>query len=114
MALLAPVSFPAEPTAVDIAASAVAASAGGDTFRNVGRTGFWVANTSGAPRTVTFDAPMKCNHGFNHDSAVIVADGFSGLIARFFDPTRFNDESQIVTATYSSEAGLAVAVVRLE
>ena len=116
MAALTIISYPEEPTSefdVDAQAEAVEASAGGDTFVNAGTTGFWAQNTSGSPRTVTFDAPRACNHGFQHDAAITVADGFEGFIRIGFDPSRFNaTTTNTVSVTYSSEAGLKVAAVR--
>lgn len=111
MATLTPVIFSAEPTALDIAASAVAAASGGDEFVNVAKTGFWIANASGGPETVTFDAPSTCNFDATHDAAVVVPDGFAGFIAHKLLASRFNDADGKVQVTYSSETGLTVAAV---
>lgn len=117
MAALTLITYPAEPTAefdIDAQAEAVAADVAGDTFLNSGTVGFWVKNTSGSPRTVTFDAPQACNFGVLHDAAVVVADAFEGFIWVGFESSRFTDESTgRVTATYSSEVGLKVAAVRV-
>lgn len=116
MAALTIITYPAEPTAefdIDGEAEAVSASSGGDTFVNSGTVGFWVKNTAGVARTVTFDAPRACNFGFTHDAAVVVADGFEGFVWVDFDADRFNSDAQIVSVTYSSEVGLKVAAVRL-
>lgn len=116
MAALTLITYPAEPTTefdIDGEAEAVSAAAGGDTFTNAGVVGFWVKNTSGSPRTVTFDAPRYCDHGFQHDEAIVVADAFEGFIKMGFESSRFNSDGAVVTATYSSEAGLKVAAVRL-
>ncbi len=114
MATLTVFVFPEEPSDFDIAAIDVSATAGGDTFANAGVTGFWVDNTSGAERTVTFDAPNLCSDGFLHDAAVVVDIAFTGFIAHKFDPARFNTSTGMVVVTYSdSGAGLTVAAVRL-
>lgn len=115
MAALTIIEFPDEPTAeFDIEAQAefVSASAGGDTFQNDGRTGLYVNNSSGSPRTVTISGARNCNHGFEHDAAIVVADGFAGFVRHDFPTNRFSDANGVVSITYSSEAGLEVAAVR--
>lgn len=112
MAVLTVVDFPAEPAAFDIAAELEAAAAGGDTFENNGRTGLYVRNSSGSPKTLTIDAPRACNHGFTHDAVIVVADGFEGFVATELPANRFNSGSGIVSLTYSA-AGLDVAAIRL-
>lgn len=117
MALLTLIDFPDEPTSeldIDAHASSVAAAAGGDSFPNPSRVAFWVKNTAGAPRTVTFAAQRACEYGFTHDLAVTVADGFEGILVKSFDAGRFNDSNNRVQVTYSSEAGLDVAAVRMD
>lgn len=116
MATLTRIQFDDEPNALDIAghADTDAAAGGGDQFLNTGNTGFWVQNTSGSPRTVTFNAANACDHGFTHDAAVVVADGFEGFIASRLNAQRFNDDSGYVQVTYSAATGLLVAAVRLD
>ncbi len=113
MAVLTPVNAGQEPTPHDFAAQTVAAAAGGDTFQNAGKTGFFVVNSSGGPETVTFAAVGLCSHGQLHPAAVIVPDGHSDFIATEFDSTRFNDPNGDIAVTYSSEVGIAVIPVRL-
>lgn len=115
MATLAVIAFAEEPNALDIDAHAgsVAATVSGDEFLNAGTTGFWVKNTGGASRTVTFQAAHDCNYGVEHDAAVAVADGFTGFIATRFNAQRFNDDNGRVQVTYSAVTGLVVAAVRL-
>lgn len=114
MAVLSVVEFPSEPAAFDITAEDgfVPAEAGGDSFENKGRTGLYVSNSSGSPKTITVVSQRKCNHGFNHDAVIIVADGFEGFVATEFENDRFNTPAGIVSLTYSA-AGLDVAAVRL-
>lgn len=114
MAVLTVVEFPDEPTAFDITADPgfVPAAAGGDTFENKGRTGLYVENTSGGPITLTIVAQRQCNHGFSHNAAIVVADGFAGFVATEIENDRFNSPAGIVSLTYSA-AGLDVAAVRL-
>lgn len=116
MAELTLITFPDEATTefdIDAETESVAASAGGDTFRNSGKVGFWAKNTSGSPRVLTFDAPKNCNHGFAHDQVITVADGFEGFVKIDFDSTRFQDSTGLVTVTYNDETGLDVAAVLL-
>ena len=118
MATLTRITYPEEPTAafdIDAQVEAVSADAAGDDFHNGAGTkmGFWVKSTAGAQRTVTFDAPSECNHGFMHDEAITVPDAFEGFIKIGFDGSRFNDANGDVSVTYDNEAGLEVAAVIL-
>lgn len=114
MAVLTVIDFPDEPEAFDIEGEAgfVNAAAGGDTFKNDGKTGLYVVNASGAPKTITVSAPRKCSNGFTHDAAIVVPDGFAGFVATEFEIDRFNSSSGVVSLAYSA-TGLQVAAVRL-
>jgi hypothetical protein len=116
MATLTVITFPSEPTAsfdIDGEAESVAAAVGGDEFRNIGSTAFWAKNASGGPITITFAAQTACEYGVTHDLAVVVADGFEGIIVSSFDAVRFNDANGLVQVTYSDVTSLDVAAVRL-
>lgn len=113
MAVLTVLNFPDEPEAYDIAGSAVSADVAGDTFQNDEKTGFWIDNQSGGPVTVTFDAPGDCDQHFTHDAAVVVADAFTGFIAKNLPHARFGSTSRTVAVTYSGVTSVSVAAVRI-
>ncbi len=93
--------------------TAAAAAGGGDEFENTDeRTIFRAINGSGAPITVTIDAPSTCNHGFNHDIAGAVPAGETWDFGPF-DKERFNDSSSLVQVTYSGVTSLTVAAIRV-
>jgi hypothetical protein len=90
-----------------------AAAAAGDTFANNGRTFLVVKNANvAATRTVTINSLVNCNQGFDHDVAVVVAISSEEWIGPF-EPSRFNNSSGSVSATYSSEADLTVAAISI-
>lgn len=88
-----------------------AAANGGDTFANPNeRITFRVVSTAGVQRTLTISAQNNCNHGFTHDIVQTIEDGESWTFGPF-DRERFNNAQGQIAATYSSEVGLAVAVI---
>jgi len=96
----------------------VAASAGGDKMANDGKTILRIVNGAGAGRTVTVTAVQTTAvvPGFGTlprgNIAVVTANGETWDVGPF--PTAFNDANGDVGWTYSSEAGLTVAAVRVE
>lgn len=114
MAVLSIVTFPSEPAAFDITADDgfVAAAVGGDTFENIGKVALFVENTSGGPITLTIAAQRECNHGFLHNSTIVVPNNFSGFVATELENDRFNSPLGVVSLTYSG-VGLNLAAVRL-
>ncbi len=114
MPALTVIDFPDEPEAFDIEADAgfVSADAGGDTFTNDGKTMLYAKNTSGAGRTITVAAARQCSHGFSHNAAISVPDGFAGFVATDFENDRFSDAAGVVSMTYDNNVGLEVAAVR--
>ena len=115
MPALTVIDFPDEPEGFDIEAQAEFVSAGGvgDTFQNDGKTGLYVKNASGAPITVTIVANRDCDHGFRHNAAPTVPDGFAGFIAMSLANDRFNTDQGIVQIGYSDVTNVEVAAVRM-
>lgn len=94
-----------------------AASAGGDAFGNDGRVFLRVKNSHGsASRTVTFASQIPTaavpQGAAAANVAVAVAAGKDFLFGPF-DPAGFNDANGRVVVTYSTEADLTVAAVKL-
>lgn len=114
MATLAVVSFPAEPQAFDIEASAVAATPLGDRFLLDGVTGFWIHNGP-MITTVRFMATRLCEHGDLHNAIVFVSPGFVGFLAATLDPRRFADGDGEVEVLYTGAdiSAALVAAVRI-
>lgn len=88
----------------------VAASAGGDTFANDGRTMLHVKNAGAGAVDVTIDSAANCNFGFDHNIVVNVPAGGERMIGPF-PPDRFNGANG-VAVTYSAIAGVTVAAVK--
>ena len=92
----------------------VAGAEAGDTFYNDGRTFLHVKNGNGAAsRTVTINSLVNCSQGHDHDIAVVVPLSSEKMIGPF--PTsRFNNSSNVASVTYSDEADLTIAAIKLE
>lgn len=89
-------------------ATPIAASAGGDSIPGDGRTRLLVQNPTGAPITITVDAPNPDNFGITDNSHDVAAVSIPAGAFRLFGPfpaERFNDANQRVQLTYSA-AGL--------
>lgn len=105
----------AQTSLAGVALGAVAAAGGGDSFQNDGATALYVKNGSGAPITVTADAPNADNFGIidnAHDSPATIAAGAERLLGPF-PPGRFNDANGRVQLTYSGVTSLTVAPFRI-
>lgn len=89
-----------------------AASAGGDTFSNDGKTVLRVKNDGAASVDVTFTAQRKCNQGFLHDEVGTVAAGAEETFGPF-EWSRFNDDTQKVHVSYSDATSVTLAAVRV-
>jgi len=91
-----------------------AASVGGDTFTNDGKTILVVKNAHATlSRTLTFDVPNIDNFGISGsalDRAVVVLALTTQYIGPF-SKAKFNDANNKVTVTYSSEADLTMQAV---
>jgi hypothetical protein len=89
------------------------AASGGDTFVNNGRTFLVVKNGHATlTRTITIDSLTNCNQGFDHN-LTITAPAVSEIWIGPFEPSRFNNSSGAVSATYSTEANLTVAAITI-
>lgn len=86
-----------------------AAAAGGDTFKNTGRTVLRVKNGGGGPVTVTVQAATACNHGVEHDSVSVVAAAGDVTIG----PFPVNQFGSNPTVNYSGVVTVTVAVINL-
>lgn len=94
-------------TASGLALSTAAASAGGDTLANDGKTLLVVVNSHSAAWTVTITAPFPCNHGSIHSVAFSVGAGVTRYFGPF-SPARFGDP---IAITYSGVTALAVGAM---
>lgn len=90
----------------------VAANAGGDTFKNDGRTFFAVKNASASPITVTFTTPGKVSGVDIVDPVVTVTNATTRDIGPF-NPSVFNAASGLVSVAYSAVATVTVCPKRL-
>lgn len=104
-------------TRAGVDASLAAAANGGDAFANDGQVFFRVKNSHGSTsRTVTFAAQLPAGAipqgAAATNLAVAVAAGDDTFIGPF-DPAGFNDSNGRVVVTYSSEADLTVAAMKL-
>jgi hypothetical protein len=107
MAVLAvqPISRPG------LAPAYAAAGAAGDSFDgNDGRVFLHFKNTNAATRTVTVNSVIPCDQGSDHDIAVIVPATTGDVMIGPLDPVRFGASP---TFTYSANANLTVAAIRL-
>jgi hypothetical protein len=99
-------------TVAGVAASFVAASAGGDTIAAGGnaKTRLHVINNSGSAVTVTFAGVVACNQGATHNATATVAAGATEYIqvpSQSIDPTTGN-----VGVTYSAVTSVTVAATQ--
>ena len=90
----------------------VAANAGGDTFKNDGRTQFRVKNASASPITVTFTTPGKVSSVDISDPAMTVTNATTKTFGPF-PPNVFNTASGLVQVAYSAVATVTVCPERL-
>ena len=90
-----------------------AGSSGGDYFANNSKVLVYFKNANaGVVRTITIHSQVDCDEGSEHDVSVEVP--ISGeIMVGFLKAGRFNDVSGDVLMTYSSEADLTIAVIRI-
>lgn len=94
--------------------SYAAASAGGDSFDNDGRTVLHVKNTNASSRTVTVASQKPAVPGLAPSNNAVSVPATTG--ERFigpFDPTVWNDSNGDVQVTYSADAGVTIAAIRI-
>lgn len=88
-----------------------AAAAGGDTFKQSGRTYLHVKNGDASAHTVTINSVQSCDQGFDHDIAVNVPAGGERLLGPFGD--RFRNVDGEVEATYDAITSVTVAAFQI-
>lgn len=90
----------------------VAATAGGDSFINDGRTMFRWKNTSGAPITVTIPLVTTVD-GQVVTSKTVTVPATTGDITTDVFPADYNDNLGQVNCTYSGVTNLTVAAIQI-
>lgn len=90
-----------------------AASAGGDTFVNDGRTTLVIDNAGGGVVVVTVDSLRLSNYGTDENIVVSVSAGSRGFFGPF-DKDRFNTIAQTVGVTYDGVTSVTVATLVLD
>lgn len=93
-----------------LAPSFSAASVGGDTFVNDGKTVLHVKNGGASEITVMVNSQQPCNYGFDHDLQVAVPASGERIIGPFRQD-RFNDANGQVVVTYSDTTSVTVAAI---
>jgi hypothetical protein len=90
-------------------------TSGGDQVPNDGKTVLHFKNTSGGSITVTAASARPCDQGSTHNETIVVAATTGDEIAGPFGPSRFNDASNMLQLTYSTNppTGLTCAPVRV-
>lgn len=99
-------------TAAGITPSYVAASAGGDSFTNNGRTMLHIKNGGTSSITVTIVSARTCNFGFQHDLTVTINASSEKMIGPFA-PERFNNDSAMMQVNYSAVTSVTVAALEV-
>lgn len=89
-----------------------AASSGGDSFTNNGKTILHVKNTGSSPVTVTVNSQTPCSQGFDHDVVITAANGSEAMLGPFVQ-SRFNDLNGKVQVTYSDATGVMIAALSI-
>jgi hypothetical protein len=89
-----------------------AATGGGDTFDNDGKTVLHVKNGGGSPVTVTVAAVLACNRGTLHDSVTSVAAGAEAMIGPF-DKQFFTASTGKASVAYSGVTSVTVAAIKV-
>ncbi|MED4261967.1 hypothetical protein [Priestia aryabhattai] len=89
-----------------------AATSGGDTFANDGKTYLHVKNSGTGAVTVTVDSFTPCSYGFDHDIVISIPAGSERIIGTF-PQNRFNNDSSMVSVSYSTVASVTVAAFRV-
>lgn len=99
-------------TAAGVTPSYVAASAGGDTFVNNGKTILHIKNGGGSSINVTITRAKTCSFGFSHDVVVAVGAGSEKMIGPF-PAEQFNNDSGLVAVAYSAVTSVTVAALEV-
>lgn len=91
-----------------------AAAAAGDSFANDGKIVLHVKNTNAAARTVTVASQRPASPGLAPaNNAVSIPATTGERLIGPFDPIIWNDSTGSVLITYSADAGVTIACVRI-
>jgi len=93
--------------------SFAAATAGGDTFLNDGRTFLYIKNGSGGDLDVTVDSLVNCNQGSDHNIVTTVPAGSEEMVGPFTPASRFNGDNNYASITYSGVTSLTIAAIKM-
>lgn len=93
-----------------IDAAAVAANAGGDTFKNDGKTFLYIRNDSAGSITLTLSA-TPTPAGLTITPPTIVVAATSTVLAGPFDPAYMNDANGNISITYSGVTTLTICPI---
>ena len=93
-------------------ASYVAAAAGGDTFKNDGKTVLHVKNGSGGDITLTFTPPGTVAGVAIENPTCLVTAGEERFCGPF-EPSVFNNSSGLLAVGYSGVTSLTIAAIRV-
>ena len=94
------------------ALGAAAVAAGGDQFLNDGDTILYFKNTNASSRTVTIATGGTIGGLAIADASVTLAQNDEKVVGPF-RPDIFNDSSGYIQLTYTADAGVTVAAVRI-
>lgn len=97
------------------------AAEAGDSFANDGKVFLYVKNGHAGAIKVTVDSVKECDQGHDHDLEITVPQfddtlGSEDTGERMigpFQPSRFNDEDNLVQVTYDEHTSVEVAAIRL-
>lgn len=89
-----------------------AASSGGDTLSNDGRTLLVITNGGTSAITVTVKATEPCNQGYTHDAVANVAAGATVNMGPFA-PARFNNAQGQASVSYSATTSVTVGATQV-
>lgn len=89
-----------------------AAAGGGDKFENSGRDYLIVRNASGAPVNLTIVTPATTDGLAIADRVVAIGDGETHVLGPW-QRDLYNDGDGFVNLTWSSAAGMTLAVIRV-
>lgn len=94
-----------------IDAAAVSASAGGDTFRNNGKTFLYIRNAGGSTITVTLSAtPTPAGLTITPPTISVAGSGVT-ILAGPFDPAYMNDADGNISITYSAVSSVTICPI---
>ena len=90
----------------------VAASSGGDTFKNSSPTKLVIKNDDATAKTLTVTAQSRCIHRFLDDQTETIPASSLAEVS-VFEASRFNSATQQVSISFSAVTGLEVYAQRI-